>query len=79
MTAGTWSDASGLILRLDDYANVYVYSGGVEMGQGHHSALSLGVAECLGVFVHLACPLQVISHVEYKVSDMPTPTMRQAE
>ncbi|MCP4654218.1 MAG: molybdopterin-dependent oxidoreductase, partial [bacterium] len=43
------SDASGTILRLDDFGNVYVYSGGVEMGQGLHSALVLGVAESLGV------------------------------
>jgi len=65
------SDASGIILRLDDYANVYVYSGGVEMGQGHHSALSLGVAECLGVRpdqVHInqtdtsTCPWDVGTH-----------------
>jgi len=65
------SDASGMILRLDDYANVYVYSGGVEMGQGLHSALSLGVAECLGVRpeqVHInqtdtsTCPWDVGTH-----------------
>jgi len=43
------SDASGLILKLDDFGNVNVYHGGVEMGQGLHSALSLGVAEALGV------------------------------
>jgi xanthine dehydrogenase molybdenum-binding subunit len=43
------SDASGIILKLDDFANVYVYYGGVEMGQGLHSALTLGVAEALGV------------------------------
>lgn len=65
------SDASGMILRLDDYANVYVYSGGVEMGQGLHSAISLGVAECLGVRpeqVHInqtdtsTCPWDVGTH-----------------
>ncbi len=65
------SDASGIILRLDDYANVYVYSGGVEMGQGLHSALALGVAECLGVRpeqVHInqtdtaTCPWDVGTH-----------------
>ncbi|RKY18624.1 MAG: xanthine dehydrogenase family protein molybdopterin-binding subunit, partial [Planctomycetota bacterium] len=43
------SDASGIILRLDDFGNVYVASGGVEMGQGLHSALTLTVAESLGV------------------------------
>ena len=43
------SDASGVILRLDDYGNVYVSSGGVEMGQGLHSVLQLGTAEALGV------------------------------
>ncbi len=43
------SDATGIILRLDDYGNVYVYCGGVEMGQGLHSALTLGIAESLGV------------------------------
>ena len=43
------SDASGIILRLDDFGKVHVSSGGVEMGQGLHSALSLGIAEYLGV------------------------------
>ena len=43
------SDASGLILKLDDYGNVNVFHGGVEMGQGLHSAMSLGIAEALGV------------------------------
>ncbi|MFQ5844438.1 MAG: xanthine dehydrogenase family protein molybdopterin-binding subunit, partial [Planctomycetota bacterium] len=43
------SDASGVILKLDDFGNVNVYHGGVEMGQGLHSALTLGVAEALGV------------------------------
>jgi xanthine dehydrogenase molybdenum-binding subunit len=43
------SDASGLILKLDDYGNVNVYHGGVEMGQGLHSVLTLAVAEALGV------------------------------
>ncbi|MFC1849307.1 xanthine dehydrogenase family protein molybdopterin-binding subunit [candidate division CSSED10-310 bacterium] len=43
------SDASGMILKLDDFGNVNVYHGGVEMGQGLHSVLSLGVAEALGV------------------------------
>ena len=43
------SDASGLILKLDDFGNVYVFHGGVEMGQGLHSVLPLAVAESLGV------------------------------
>lgn len=43
------SDGSGIMLKLDDFGNVNVYSGGVEMGQGFHSALSLGVAEAFGV------------------------------
>ena len=43
------SDASGLMLKLDDFANVNVYYGGVEMGQGLHGVLTLAVAEALGV------------------------------
>ena len=43
------SDASGIILRLDDFGNVYVNSGSVEMGQGIHSVITLGIAESLGV------------------------------
>ncbi|MCP4226448.1 MAG: molybdopterin-dependent oxidoreductase, partial [Actinomycetia bacterium] len=43
------SDASGIILKLDDFGTVNVYYGGVEMGQGLHCALALGVAEALGV------------------------------
>jgi xanthine dehydrogenase molybdenum-binding subunit len=43
------SDASGLILKLDDFGNVNVYHGGVEMGQGMHSVLTLAIAEALGV------------------------------
>ncbi len=65
------SDASGILLRLDDYGNVYVSSGGVEMGQGLHSVLTLGVAESLGVrpenvFVNetdtATCPWDVGTH-----------------
>jgi xanthine dehydrogenase molybdenum-binding subunit len=65
------SDASGIILRLDDFGNVYVNSGGVEMGQGLHSALSLAVAESLGVrpenvFINetdtATCPWDVGTH-----------------
>lgn len=43
------SDASGLILKLDDFGNIYVYHGGVEMGQGLHSVLTMAVAEALGI------------------------------
>jgi len=43
------SDASGLILKLDDYGNVYAYHGGVEMGQGLHTVLTSAIAESLGV------------------------------
>jgi len=43
------SDGSGIILKLDDFGTVNVSYGGVEMGQGLHSALSLTVAEALGV------------------------------
>jgi len=43
------SDASGLILKLDDFGNVNVYHGGVEMGQGLNSVLTMAVAEALGV------------------------------
>ena len=43
------SDGSGMILKLDDFGNVNVYHGGVEMGQGLHSVLTLAVAEALGV------------------------------
>ncbi|MBI5851068.1 MAG: molybdopterin-dependent oxidoreductase [Planctomycetes bacterium] len=65
------SDASGVILRLDDFGNVYVHAGGVEMGQGHHAVLSLGVAEAVGVrpeqvFVNptdtATCPWDVGTH-----------------
>jgi CO/xanthine dehydrogenase Mo-binding subunit len=43
------SDASGLILKLDDFGNVNVFHGGVEMGQGLHAVLIQAVAEALGV------------------------------
>jgi xanthine dehydrogenase molybdenum-binding subunit len=43
------SDGGGVILKLDDFGNVNVSCGGVEIGQGLHSALSLTVAEALGV------------------------------
>ncbi len=43
------SDASGMILKLDDFGNVNVFYGGVEMGQGLHAVLIQAVAEALGV------------------------------
>ena len=43
------SDASGVILRLDDWGNLYVSSGGVEMGQGLHSSMQIVAADSIGV------------------------------
>jgi CO/xanthine dehydrogenase Mo-binding subunit len=43
------SDATGIIMKLDDFGNVSVITGGVEMGQGFDSALTLTSAEALGV------------------------------
>jgi len=43
------SDGGGVILRLDDFGNAYVSYGGVEMGQGLHAALTVTVADALGV------------------------------
>lgn len=43
------SDGSGMIVKLDDFGNVNIYYGGVEMGQGMSSALTLAMAEALGV------------------------------
>ena len=43
------SDASGIILKLDDFGNVNVFHGGVEMGQGLHAVLIQSVAEALGI------------------------------
>ena len=65
------SDGSGIILKLDDFGNVNVYYGGVEMGQGLHSVLALATAEALGVRpeqVHVnqtdtsTCPWDVGTH-----------------
>ena len=65
------SDATGMILKLDDFGNINVYHGGVEMGQGLHSALTLGLAEALGVLpekIHInetdtaTCPWDVGTH-----------------
>ncbi len=43
------SDGGGVILKLDDFGHVNVSYGGVEMGQGLCSALTLMVAEAVGV------------------------------
>ncbi|UCF06595.1 MAG: xanthine dehydrogenase family protein molybdopterin-binding subunit [bacterium] len=43
------SDASGLIIKLDDFGNANVYYGGIEMGQGLHTFLTQAVAEALGI------------------------------
>ncbi|MBN2359421.1 MAG: molybdopterin-dependent oxidoreductase, partial [Deltaproteobacteria bacterium] len=56
---------------LDDFGNVNVHYGGVEMGQGLHSVLTLAVAEALGVtpdqvFINqtdtATCPWDVGTH-----------------
>jgi CO/xanthine dehydrogenase Mo-binding subunit len=65
------SDASGIILKLDDFGNINVYHGGVEMGQGLHAVLKAAVAEAVGVSpekVHInptdtcTCPWDVGTH-----------------
>ena len=43
------SDGTGVIMKLDDFGNVSVLTGGVEMGQGFNSALAVASAEALGV------------------------------
>lgn len=43
------SDGTGMFLKLDDFGNIYVSHGGVEMGQGMNSVLTLGIAEAVGV------------------------------
>ncbi len=43
------SDGSGIFIKLDDYSTVNVSYGGVEMGQGLHTALTSMVADALGV------------------------------
>lgn len=43
------SDGTGIIMKLDDFGNVSVITGGVEMGQGFDAALTLTAAEALGV------------------------------
>jgi CO/xanthine dehydrogenase Mo-binding subunit len=65
------SDGSGMILKLDDFGNVNASYGGVEMGQGLHSAIALMLADSLGVRpekVHVnpvdtgTCPWDVGTH-----------------
>lgn len=65
------SDGSGIAIRLDDFGHAHVSYGGVEMGQGLVSSLSLAVAESLGIHpdqVHqnqtdtAACPWDVGTH-----------------
>ena len=65
------SDGGGVILKLDDFGNVNVSYGGVEMGQGLHAALTATVADALGVlpekvFVNqtdtATCPWDVGTH-----------------
>jgi xanthine dehydrogenase molybdenum-binding subunit len=43
------SDGTGVIMKLDDFGNVSIASGGIEMGQGFTAALSAATAEALGV------------------------------
>lgn len=43
------SDGTGIIMKLDDFGNVSVVTGGVEMGQGFNAALTIATAEALGV------------------------------
>jgi xanthine dehydrogenase molybdenum-binding subunit len=43
------SDGTGIIMKLDDFGNVSVVTGGVEMGQGFNAAVVLASAEALGV------------------------------
>ena len=43
------SDGCGVIMKLDDFGNVSVMTGGIEMGQGFNAALTLSSAEALGV------------------------------
>ena len=43
------SDGSGLIIKFDDFGNLNVFHGGVEMGQGLHSVLTLALSEAVGI------------------------------
>ncbi len=65
------SDGTGIIMKIDDFGNVSVASGGVEMGQGFDTALTMAAAEALGVTVDrvsiisgdtATCPWDVGTH-----------------
>ncbi|MBW1945321.1 MAG: xanthine dehydrogenase family protein molybdopterin-binding subunit, partial [Deltaproteobacteria bacterium] len=43
------SDGTGIIMKLDDFGNLSVITGGIEMGQGFNTALTLISAEALGI------------------------------
>jgi xanthine dehydrogenase molybdenum-binding subunit len=43
------SDGTGIIMKLDDFGHVTLFTGGVELGQGLNAALTLASAEALGV------------------------------
>ncbi|MFC1580409.1 xanthine dehydrogenase family protein molybdopterin-binding subunit [Thermodesulfobacteriota bacterium] len=43
------SDGTGIIMKLDDFGNLSVITGGIEMGQGFNTALTLTSAEALGI------------------------------
>jgi len=43
------SDGTGIVLKLDDFGNVSIAIGGVEMGQGYYAAIVTATAEALGV------------------------------
>ena len=44
------SDGHGMIMRIDDFGKVYVYTGASEIGQGSETSIAQTVAEILGVF-----------------------------
>lgn len=43
------SDGTGIVLKLDDFGNVSIAIGGVEMGQGYYAAIVTATAEAMGV------------------------------
>ncbi len=43
------SDGTGVIMKLDDFGNLSVMTGGIEMGQGFEAALTVASAEALGI------------------------------
>lgn len=43
------SDGSGISMKFDDFGNLNVFYGGVEMGQGLHAVLTMTIAEALGI------------------------------